>query len=658
MPPRQAESNGVYSATYSNTPVYEMCINTMAIMRRRSDDYINATHILKVAGFDKPARTRVLEREVQKGIHEKIQGGYGKYQGTWVPLADGRDLAERNNVLDALRPIFDFVPGDRSPPPAPKHITAASNKPKVPRASVSGRKSQKMTAPLLTSEDPHSTHHPYNGDMTPDSSTMASGDYEQDDHLAYSQQSASRKRKRVANDVGYKSTAAELQHQIYGDALLDYFLLSDDQQYRDIAPPMPPPAFNINAPIDDHGYAALHWAAAMGDIDVCKDLINRHADTAVRSERGETPLIRGIMFTNNYEKQTMPKLVNLLKTTVPLTDDGDNSVFHHIAMGVTKGKGECTRYYQETIINKLSETLGTDEVRKILDMQNIVGDTALHIAARMGCKKVCRSLQGYSASVDIPNKDGELAGHMLASLYTRSSGGKRDPKAALSSSPAQSTSANLFANPQQSSTRQPGVASTVISTILPLIQEKTVALTTTIANEAHEKDDCHSEALSLLKNVQKQRDETRRAIFSHPPNQDDATSRAQREEVQCLEADLENSIEKSQWVKIREAFAVDSAALGPPNAVREQLNPTRASETAAAAIELLQAQEERVDLVRDMVKAAGMVGTDEKTAGLRKLLAVALGQSEEAVMGDLSGIEESLEDVDEGNRPPAAAPTY
>jgi hypothetical protein len=50
-------------------------------MRRRSDDWINATHILKIAGFDKPARTRILEREVQKGVHEKIQGGYGKYQG-------------------------------------------------------------------------------------------------------------------------------------------------------------------------------------------------------------------------------------------------------------------------------------------------------------------------------------------------------------------------------------------------------------------------------------------------------------------------------------------------------------------------------------------------------------------------------------------------
>jgi hypothetical protein len=105
-------------------------------MMRRSDSFINATHILKVADHDKPARTRILEREVQKGIHEKVQGGYGKYQGTWIPLADGRLLAERNGVLDKMRPMFDFVPGDRSPPPAPKHATATSNRSKAPRQSA------------------------------------------------------------------------------------------------------------------------------------------------------------------------------------------------------------------------------------------------------------------------------------------------------------------------------------------------------------------------------------------------------------------------------------------------------------------------------------------------------------------------------------------
>ena len=117
-------------------PVYECNVNGNHVMRRRADDWINATHILKVADYDKPARTRILEREVQKGVHEKVQGGYGKYQGTWIPLEEGRHLAERNGVLDKMRAIFDYVPGDRSPPPAPKHATAASNRMKPPKQTA------------------------------------------------------------------------------------------------------------------------------------------------------------------------------------------------------------------------------------------------------------------------------------------------------------------------------------------------------------------------------------------------------------------------------------------------------------------------------------------------------------------------------------------
>lgn len=73
--------SSIFKATYSGVPVYEMLCKGVAVMRRRSDSYLNATQILKVADFDKPQRTRILEREVQTGQHEKVQGGYGKYQG-------------------------------------------------------------------------------------------------------------------------------------------------------------------------------------------------------------------------------------------------------------------------------------------------------------------------------------------------------------------------------------------------------------------------------------------------------------------------------------------------------------------------------------------------------------------------------------------------
>src|SRR5947209_8661511 len=78
-------------------------------MRRRHDDWINATHILKAAGFDKPARTRILEREVQKDVHEKIQGGYGKYQGTHLRRVL-LDISSYMQVLGSLLRLAKRLP--------------------------------------------------------------------------------------------------------------------------------------------------------------------------------------------------------------------------------------------------------------------------------------------------------------------------------------------------------------------------------------------------------------------------------------------------------------------------------------------------------------------------------------------------------------------
>ncbi len=83
-PSMQIEGSGaVYAAVYSSVPVYEMMCNNVAVMRRQKDSFLNATQVLKVANIDKGKRTKILEKEIQNGDHEKVQGGYGKYQGTW-----------------------------------------------------------------------------------------------------------------------------------------------------------------------------------------------------------------------------------------------------------------------------------------------------------------------------------------------------------------------------------------------------------------------------------------------------------------------------------------------------------------------------------------------------------------------------------------------
>lgn len=100
----------VYAAQYSKVPVWVLNVNDVNVMRRQGDGWVNATHLLRVADFDKPKRTRILERDVQVGEHEKVQGGYGKYQGTWIPVGRAFELSEQVGILDLVNDLLVYEP--------------------------------------------------------------------------------------------------------------------------------------------------------------------------------------------------------------------------------------------------------------------------------------------------------------------------------------------------------------------------------------------------------------------------------------------------------------------------------------------------------------------------------------------------------------------
>jgi len=88
-----------------------MEVNNIAVMRRRKDSWLNATQILKVAGIEKGKRTKVLEKEILIGEHEKVQGGYGKYQGTWIKFDRGLEFCKQYGVEELLRPLLTYDMG-------------------------------------------------------------------------------------------------------------------------------------------------------------------------------------------------------------------------------------------------------------------------------------------------------------------------------------------------------------------------------------------------------------------------------------------------------------------------------------------------------------------------------------------------------------------
>lgn len=104
----------MYIATYSNIEVYECSVNEMPIMRRCKDNWVNATQILKLCNFPKAKRTKILEKGVQQGQHEKVQGGYGRFQGTWIPLPEARNLANEYGITSDMVPVLYIDPSDTS----------------------------------------------------------------------------------------------------------------------------------------------------------------------------------------------------------------------------------------------------------------------------------------------------------------------------------------------------------------------------------------------------------------------------------------------------------------------------------------------------------------------------------------------------------------
>ncbi|KIW08704.1 uncharacterized protein PV09_00651 [Verruconis gallopava] len=146
--PTLMDPSQIYTAVYSGVQVYEMEVNGIAVMRRRSDSWLNATQILKVAGVDKGKRTKVLEKEILSGEHEKVQGGYGKYQGTWINYRRGREFCRQYGVEELLRPLLDYdmssdgsgQPGQGIETPTKEQAMAANRK-RFYTQTVDGRQS-------------------------------------------------------------------------------------------------------------------------------------------------------------------------------------------------------------------------------------------------------------------------------------------------------------------------------------------------------------------------------------------------------------------------------------------------------------------------------------------------------------------------------------
>ncbi|KAI5809379.1 hypothetical protein BZA77DRAFT_335793 [Pyronema omphalodes] len=400
----------IYTAVYSGVAVFEMTINNVAVMRRRDDSWLNATQILKVAGVEKGKRTKVLEKEILSGTHEKVQGGYGKYQGTWIDFERGREFCRQYGVEHILAPLLNLdttsTAGHDSTPTKEQAMAAKrkrmynpsfsqpngsnglfpANSPAVTSALTTlGKASAMLESPSnrpglstvsssvqgVMREDSHSQGNwpappasmmsdpsfLYNQQL-PDStyaSQIVGHESQNDIHEPPSKRArASSPVQETADPIHEEGPAPPLNpHDIPNvesakAILMDVFLRGEEQAIESLEQITPE---QVDMPLDATGNTAIHWAAALARINVVRALINRGSNIFRVNESGETALTRSCFSTNNFDQNCFPALLNLLHPSIPIQDNHGRTVLHHIAVkSGMKGRGQDAKYYLNCLL--------------------------------------------------------------------------------------------------------------------------------------------------------------------------------------------------------------------------------------------------------------------------------------------------------------------
>ena len=612
--------------------------------------------------------------------------------GTWVPFERGIELSAQYKVDHLLKPIFDYVPlsGD-SPPPAPKHVTAASNKPRAapqrqgaqnhvaipPRPSFPRQTevaqthfpepiySQQTAPPMPESddEDISGVSDAESDGSTTQSSHSRTGSISSSAHGTSDDefnQTNGRKRKHDEINRQYDSQPPRTLSK-YSQDLLDYFVQSKVDELPGVL--LHPPAdFDVNAPIDDEGHTALHWASAMGRMNVVGILCELHADIFLPNNEDQIPLVRSIMFTNNYDNRCFTELIAYLRPSIMHRNKSGRTVFHQIAIMTShRSKWPASKYYLESLIKDVCPTPSQEQqhrLRSILDSQDINGDTAVTICARNQARRFCRVLQRMGANTSIPNAHDRTADEYIQE-YESQRNQKRMLRNGVPSShflytsPVQSqhqpfpypaTTTTAFA-PQRTRGFSVYISESAIRAtqkIIPQMTEQLEALATSFDAELVDKEADLTQAKHLLSSMEGEIETSRTAlqemikIFQevHPdvsPTEDvisigEAVLSRTRDRVDQSTRSLKTVVERGQARDLALLVREEEQNI-PPNGNTEE----KPEEQAQLANELTDLQAERRALVDRIVEIHKNSGCGEKMVGYRRLIALCIGQRTDQV---------------------------
>lgn len=461
---------------------------------------------------------------------------------------------------------------------------------------------------------------------------------------------SSRKRKRGMNEVAAMSLS-EQEHILYGDQPLDYFMtVGDAPEATRVPPPQPPANFQVDRAIDDSGNTALHWACAMGDLEIVKDLLRRGADIKALSVHEETPLVRAVLFTNNYEKRTFPALLDLLLDTISFRDWFGATLFHHIAQTTkSKGKWKSSRYYCEVALERLRTTFSPEEVDLLLSCQDSNGDAAVLVAARNGVfRLVDLLLSRCPRAADLVNKRGETASSIMQRAHPLERDIPPPPSSITMGNDQVDAEAGVPTSLEpQSVTTQPEAShatAQLLSRIGVIMAEANKKLASSYGsakpNQQDSDDVANPEALYGQLELDRQKIKKQYDALAAKEAAEESSD-AQFGRYEQLKSNYESLLEQMQQSRLKERLAstpVPSQIISPSS--NEQAKLITSFQLARA---LCSEQKTRRVAVKELAQQRADAGVSTKFDIHRKLVALATGLKEEELDPMAAELAETLE---------------
>lgn len=642
----------------------------------------------------------------------------------------GIQICQQYGIESLLQPIIDYVPTSDSPPPAPKHIvnapgsrtkkvkedsqaTDASNAPSP--ASASGTRKTARQSARQSTKPRRSTVIDRSRELSSQASRTPTPSDDEDDFGSsvpsprQSEPPTKRRRQEPAPTM-QMPMQMQLQHhppampqhyqqhpgmmphpgipmrpasqasmympmpQVpsgpdrYARLILDYFV-SESPDVPDFLL-RPPPDFDPNVTIDDDGHTALHWASAMGRLQVVKLLLAAGADIFRPNGAGQTPLMRAVMFTNNYDLRKFPELYDQLRRATLNIDHHDRSVFHHIVeLALHKGKTAAARYYLETVLSRVKEFPG--DMANVLNYHDDDGETCLTLAARAQSRSLVKLIIEAGGDPLIKNAHGKSAqDYVLEDERLRNGeqyAGASGAGASLVGQIQAIVSAAAAAQSQQLFQSQ--AAQQVTTRGIPQMSELLSSMASTYESELAEKEKDAAQASALLGNIQSELVESQTTLANLQRNlqAQSPTLEQLRDREHQLEKQLKERMAqrfRQGWAKYaadeeqrKAQFQMNGAGL-PADMQALYAQPSSSPEEALqqSESEVKTLQEEKRHLVDQLVhkaatgQAPAVQGADgsqqsgSKIEQYRKLLALGTGLPMSEIDREVDGLMENLEE--------------